>query len=280
MNRFNSQVVFITGAARGQGRAHAVRFAAEGASIIAVDACAPMPGTKYSMATEQDLAETRRLVESVGGQIVIVRADVRSQAQLDRAVAEGVERFGGLDVVIANAGIFTHTENTWLMTEEEWSTTIDVDLSGVWRTCKAAIPALIAGGRGGSILMISSSNGYRAEKGHSSYGAAKLGMVALMRTLAAELADHLIRVNTVHPTTVKTDMMWNDAMLEIFGTGHTTATIDPEVWWKTASSINLLPTPVLEPDDVSALLLFLASEEGRFITAAEVPIDAGYIRKN
>ncbi|MYR07944.1 mycofactocin-coupled SDR family oxidoreductase [Gordonia sp. SID5947] len=280
MSKFADQVVFITGAGRGQGRSHAVRFAEEGAAIIATDLCGPVDAADYPMSSRDDLDETVRAVEAVGGRIIAQQADVRSQEQLDAAVAAGVDAFGRIDIVLANAGIFTGAETTWDMTEEQWTTTLDIDLGGVWRTCKATIPTLIAGGNGGSILMTSSSNGFRAEAGHPAYNAAKLGMVALMRALAGELGPHNIRVNTVHPTTVKTGMMWNDNMIGAFMPGESTKTIDPDVWWKGLEMMNILPVGAIEPGDVSALLMFLASNEGRYITGTEVPVDAGYIIRN
>jgi (+)-trans-carveol dehydrogenase len=280
MKRFQDQVVFVTGAARGQGRSHAVRFAEEGANIIAVDICAPLNGIDYAMATRDDLDETVRLVKAAGGSIVASVADVRSQQELDEAVAAGVREFGRIDIVLANAGAFSQAASTWEMTEEQWNTTLDTDLSGVWRTCKAAIPTMIEGQRGGSIIMTSSSNGYRAEQGHPAYNAAKLGMVALMRGLAGELAEHNIRVNTIHPTNVKTAMMWNDSMIGIFAPGETTQTMDAEGWWEGLRPVNLLPVGAIEAQDVTKLIMFLTSDAGRFITASEVPIDAGYIRRN
>ncbi|MBY4212407.1 mycofactocin-coupled SDR family oxidoreductase [Rhodococcus fascians] len=280
MQRFKDHVVFITGAARGQGRSHAVRFAEEGANIIAVDSCSQISGATYAMATRDDLDETVRLVEATGARIVAAVADVRSQEQLDEACALGVREFGRIDVVVANAGVFTKSKNSWEMTEDEWNSTIDIDLSGVWRTCKSAIPTMISGARGGSIIITASSNGYRGEAGHPSYNAAKLGLVGLMRTLAAELGDHNIRVNTIHPTVVKTPLMWNDMMIDTFIPGETTATTDPEMWWKGMEGMHMLPIGAIEPTEISDVVLFLASSGGKYITASEVPIDAGYIRKN
>lgn len=280
MQRFKNQVVFITGAARGQGRSHAVRFAEEGANIIAVDSCSPVSGTTYDMATRDDLQDTVRLVEAAGGRIVATIADVRSQEQLDEACTSGVREFGRIDVVVANAGIFTKSKSTWEMTEDQWNSTIDIDLSGVWRTCKSAIPTMISGANGGSIIITASSNGYRGEAGHPSYNAAKLGLVGLMRTLAAELGDHAIRVNTIHPTVVKTPLMWNDMMIDTFVPGETTATMSPDTWWKGMERMHMLPIGAIEATEISDVVLFLASSGGKHITASEIPIDAGYIRKN
>lgn len=276
---FAEHVVLVTGAARGQGRSHAIGFAAEGARILAVDACADAEGLSYAMASKEDLEETASLVRDAGGEIVTAVADVRSQAALDAAVSEGLDAFGRLDHVIANAGVFTMAANTWEMTDEQWDATIDINLSGVWRTCKAAIPAMIEAGGGGSITITSSTNGYRGEHGHPAYNASKLGLVALMRTLAGELGEHSIRVNTIHPMTVKTAMMWNDAMVGLFIPGETTETLDQDVWWDALASMNILPVGAMEPQDVTSVAVFLASEAGRYITASEIPIDGGYIRK-
>jgi (+)-trans-carveol dehydrogenase len=279
MSQFADQVVLVTGAARGQGRSHAIGFAAGGARIIAVDVCRDVEGLSYGMATKDDLEETASSVRTAGGEVVTAVADVRSQADLDAAVSQGLDAFGRLDHVVANAGVFTMSPTSWEMTDEQWDATIDINLSGVWRTCKAAIPALIEGGRGGSITITSSTNGYRGEHGHPAYNASKLGLVALMRTLAAELGQHHVRVNTIHPMTVKTPMMWNDAMVGLFIPGETTATLDQDLWWSGLASMNILPVGAMEPEDVTAVAMFLASDQGRYITASEIPIDGGYMRK-
>ncbi|MDH2416147.1 mycofactocin-coupled SDR family oxidoreductase [Nocardioides sp. CER19] len=279
MGQFDDQVVLITGAARGQGRAHAVGFAEQGASIVALDACAPVDGIRYALASKEDLAETADLVKRAGGEILTRIADVRAQSDLDEAVSEALAAFGRIDHVIANAGVFSHAPKTWEMTEETWTTTVDIDLNGVWRTCKAAIPAMIEGGRGGSITITASSNGYRGEHGHPAYNASKLGIVALMRVLAAELGEHSIRVNTIHPTTVKTPLMWNDELVSIFAPGETTRTISIDDWWEGMVGMNILPIGAMEAEDITRVVQFLASDAGRYITASEIPIDAGYIMK-
>jgi (+)-trans-carveol dehydrogenase len=279
VNRFTDKVAFISGAARGQGRAHAVRFAQEGADIIAVDACADHAGVGYPQATEDELAETVRLVEAEGRRIVSGKADVREQEQLDAVVADGVEQLGRLDVVLANAGVFTMADHTWEQSEDEWNATIDIDLSGVWRTCKAAIPKMIEAGNGGSITITASSNGYRAEQNHGAYNAAKLGVVGLMRSLAGELGQFDIRCNTVHPTNVRTTMMYNDMIMPLFKPGQSTATLTPDEYFQDLEFMHLLPFNAMEPEVISDLMLFLASEEARYITATEIPIDGGYIRK-
>jgi SDR family mycofactocin-dependent oxidoreductase len=280
MARVDGKVAFITGAARGQGRAHAVRFAEEGADIIAVDACEDVASVKYGMATEADLAETVRLVEAAGRRIVARKADVRSQESLDDALEDGIAELGNVDIVIANAGVFTHAPNSWETTEEEWRANIDIDLSGVWRTCKAAIPSMIEGARGGSIIITASSNGYRAERSHSAYNAAKLGVVGFMRSLAGEVGEYDIRVNTVHPTVVRTAIMWNDTIVDLFKPGESTATVDEQAWWDELSFLHLLPFGSMAPEAISEVMLFLASDAGRYITASEIPVEGGYMRKD
>lgn len=279
MPRFTGRVVLITGAARGQGRSHAIAFAKEGADIIALDHCADIGGVTYPMASPEDLATTAHLIENAGGRVVARQADVRSQDELDASVNAGIEEFGPIDTIIANAGVFTFAPHSWELSEEEWTSTIDINLSGVWRTCKAAIPSMLESPQRGSITLVSSSNGYRAEQGHAAYNAAKLGLVALMRALAGELGQHNIRVNSIHPTTVKTNMMWNDQMVDIFNPGQTTADLSQTEWWENMKTINILPIGALEPHDISDVIMFLASHAGRYITATEVPIDAGYIMK-
>jgi (+)-trans-carveol dehydrogenase len=279
MRRFEDQVVMITGAARGQGRSHAIGFASEGANIIAFDTCAEVEGVPYHMASHDDLETTVEMVRAAGGEIVACVGDVRRQDDLDAAVAAGMAAFGRLDHLVPNAGVFTMAAKSWLQTDDEWNATIDTNLTGVWRTCKAAIPAMIESGGGGSITITSSSNGYRGEHGHPAYNASKLGVVALMRCLAAELGEHSIRVNTIHPTCVKTTMMWSDYMVGLFIPGATTATVDEASWWDGLAGMNMLPVGAMDAADVTEVVTFLASSAGRFITASEIPVDAGYIMK-
>ena len=205
--RLEGKVALISGAARGQGRSHALRLAQEGADIIAFDVCRQLDTVPYPMATPEDLAYTVKLVEERDGRIVVREADVRDSATVQALVHEGVREFGRLDVVCANAGIAGVVENTWTMTEEAWEETIAVDLTGVWKTVKAAVPAMIQAGNGGSIAITSSTFGVKDMIGIAHYVAAKHAVVGLMRTLANELAPHFIRVNTVHPTGVDTPFM-------------------------------------------------------------------------
>lgn len=274
--RFENKVAFITGAARGQGRSHAVRLAEEGADVIAIDACTPIGSVAYPMASLEDLEETARLVESLGRRVVARQVDVRDAEALAVAVDDGVGELGRLDVVSANAGILSASASTE-MTASMWQDMIDVNLTGVWHTAKAAIPHLVAGGRGGSIVITSSVAGLRANPGIAHYAAAKHGVVGVMRSLALELAPHMIRVNSIHPTQVDTTMAMNEPLWRRFSPGVADPGIDD--FAAVSQSMHALPVPWLEPVDVSNALLFLASEEARYITGLELVIDAGAMLK-
>jgi (+)-trans-carveol dehydrogenase len=270
--RVEGKVALITGAARGQGRSHAVRLAQEGADIIAVDHCADIETVSYPMATAADLEATAKEVEALGRRVHTAHADVRDFGSLKAAVDAGVAELGRLDIVSANAGILSNGQSHEL-SEETWGTMIDINLSGVWRTCKAAIPHLIAGGRGGSIILTSSVAGLRSYNGVSHYVSAKHGVVGLMKTLAQELAPHSIRVNTVNPTQVDTDMIQNESMYHLFCPDIENPT-RAEFGAASAATI-LLPVDWVESIDVSNALLFLASDEARYITGVALPVDAG-----
>jgi SDR family mycofactocin-dependent oxidoreductase len=276
MGRVEGKVAFITGAARGQGRSHAVRLAEEGADIIAVDICGQIATVPAAMATRDDLDETVALVKALDRRIVAAEADVRDYAQLAGVLADGVTELGRLDIVCANAGIYSIGELADL-SEEAWQDTIDVNLTGEWHTCKAAIPHLIAGGQGGSMILISSSIGLRAIANLGHYGSAKHGVVGLMRTLALELAAHSIRVNSIHPGCVDTLMIQNPSMYSLLMPDVETPSRDQvaEVY----QSLNALPVPWAEPRDISNAVLFLASDEARYVTGVALPVDAGVIIK-
>ncbi|CUR59880.1 Short-chain dehydrogenase/reductase SDR [metagenome] len=274
--RVAGKVAFITGAARGQGRSHAVRLAEEGADIIAVDAFKDIDTVPYPMATEDDMAETVRQVEALGRRIVTTAADVRDFDSLAAAVAAGVEEFGHIDIVSANAGILSFG-SAHELSEATWGEMIDINLSGVWRTVKAVIPQLIAQGTGGSIVLTSSVAGLRSYAGVGHYVSAKHGVVGLMKTLAQELAEHHIRVNTVNPTQVDTPMVQNQEMYDLFSPDleHPTK----EDFAKASGDTILYPIPWVESIDVSNAVLFLASEESRYITGVALPVDGGVLVK-
>ncbi|HEY2831550.1 MAG TPA: mycofactocin-coupled SDR family oxidoreductase [Sporichthyaceae bacterium] len=270
--RLAGKVAFITGAARGQGRSHALTLAKEGADIIAVDLCADVDTAPYPMATGEDLAETVRLVEATDRRIVAERADVRDLPALQKVLETGVGELGRLDIVLANAGIAQYAPAVDL-TADQWTTMIDVNLTGVFFTVKAALPHLIAGGNGGSIVLTSSAAGLRGIANCVHYCAAKHGLVGMMKGLALELGPHRIRVNTVHPTTVNTDMVHNDSTYELFLPGKDNPTT--EQFARIAQRLNVLPEPWAEPADVSAAIAFLCSDEARLVTGVSFPVDAG-----
>ena len=269
--RLQGKVAFITGAARGQGRAEAVRFAEEGADIIAVDLCAQVDSVVYPMSTPEDLAETVRLVEATGRRIVAVQADVRDKEALKKALDAGVAELRRLDIVIANAGIWSGAPAVE-MSSRTWQDMIDINLTGVWNTCQVAIPHLVAAGSG-SMTLISSTAGLGGSANIVHYAAAKHGVVGVMRSLAKELAPHNIRVNTIHPTSVATDMLHNDAMFKLFRPDLENPTLeDAEAAFGT---LNMLPVPWVEAIDIANAALFLASDEARYITSVALPVDAG-----
>ncbi|GAB3680501.1 mycofactocin-coupled SDR family oxidoreductase [Saccharopolyspora tripterygii] len=272
MGKLDGKVAFITGAARGQGRSHAVRLASEGADIIAVDTTADVRTVPYPLATAEQLADTARLVEATGRRIIAREADVRDSAALAAAVDDGIQAFGRLDVVVANAGISSPAP-TFEMSDETWQDMIDINLTGVWKSLKASVPHVVDGQRGGSVVIISSLAAMHANENTAHYAASKAGLVQMMKVMAKELAPHEIRVNTVHPTTVATPMILNDATYRLFRPDlESPSRSDFE---EAARTLNRLPVVALEPEDVSDLVLFLVSDEGRFITGTTQLIDAG-----
>ena len=276
MGRVQDKVAFITGAGHGQGRSHALRLAQEGADIIAVDYCTPFSTVPYEMATSSDLAETARLVKEEGRRVVTVEADVRDFKQLNAALDEGIAQFGRLDIVAANAGIVSYGASQDI-TEQAWNDVIDTNLKGVWHTCKAAIPHLIEGGRGGSVVLTSSVAGIKGYLNQSHYVASKHGVVGLMRALANELSPHSIRVNSVHPTAVPSNMLINNFTYKLFRPEMEAPTLEDakELFYQ----LNGLPIPWVEAVDISNAVLFLASDESRYITGVMLQVDAGATTK-
>jgi SDR family mycofactocin-dependent oxidoreductase len=272
MGKLAGKVAFITGAARGQGRSHAVRLAEEGADIIAVDTFRQVETVPYPTATREDMAETVRQVEAQDRRILATEADIRDLGDLKTAVDDGVAQLGRLDIVLANAGINTPAP-TLDMDEETWQTMIDVNLTGQWKTVKAAVPHIIAGGRGGSVVITSSLAAITTNENTAHYSAAKAGLVMLMKVLAKELAPQNIRVNTVHPTMVATDMVLNDFVYRLFRPELDNPTrADFEV---AARTLNAMPIPWVESIDVSNAIVYLASDDGRYVTGTTHVIDAG-----
>ncbi len=265
------KVAFITGAARGQGRAEALRLAADGADIIAIDLCDQIDSVPYPLATRDDLAATVKLVEETGARIVAQQADVRDEQALQAALRTGVEQLGRLDIVVANAGIAPMQSGS-----DGWRDVIDVNLTGVHHTVEAAIPIMVEQGEGGSIVLISSAAGLigvgGGDRGSLGYTAAKHGVVGLMRAYANFLAPHSIRVNTIHPTGVDTPMINNE-----FTRGWLKH-IAEELNAPTDFS-NALPVQVIQSEDVANAVAWLVSDQARYITGVTLPVDAGIVNK-
>lgn len=268
MGRLDGKVAFITGAARGQGRAHAVRLASEGADIVGIDVCRQLV-KGYPGATEAELDETAAMVGATGSSMLAVKADVRSFEELSKAVTEGVGRFGRLDIVVANAGIFSFGR-MWEIELDQWQDVIDVNLTGVFHTIKATVPTLIEQGEGGSVILISSVSGLKGTPFTGAYTAAKHGVTGLCRTLANELGEHKIRVNSIHPASVPTPMISDPALFElILEHSETLAPI----------FMNTLPYMDMPAESVSNMVAYLASEDSRYMTGAQIPIDFGTLNR-
>jgi SDR family mycofactocin-dependent oxidoreductase len=271
--RMEGKVAFVTGAARGQGRSHAVRLAQEGADIIAVDICRKFDTSPAEGATPEDLDETAGMVKNAGGRVVTAQVDVRDYDALRAAVDSGVEQLGRLDVIIANAGIGTTAGRLHKTDEALWQEMIDVNLSGVWKTVKAGVPHVLSGGRGGSIILTSSVAGNKAYSHVGHYVAAKHGVIGLMRAFAVELGQQMIRVNAVLPTHVNSPLLMNDATYRAFRPELDNP--GPDDLAPVCQSFHYLPIPWVTAEDIANAVLFLASDEARYITGVALPIDAG-----
>ncbi|MEV5842301.1 mycofactocin-coupled SDR family oxidoreductase [Streptomyces sp. NPDC051985] len=276
MGRFDGKVVFITGIARGQGRNHAVRFAREGAAIVGLDRADTISTVRYPSPGKEDLDETVRLVEAEGGKIIARQGDVRDQQAVDQVVADALEEFGHIDIVLPNAGITT-LGRFWELPDEVWDEMIGINLTGVWRTLRAAIPSMIERGQGGSIVFTGSIAGLMGMPGLAHYAATKHGVNGVMRSLANELGPYGIRVNSVNPTNVATPMILNENTFKVFRPDLP----DPgeEDAREAFSSYHILDTPWVESDDVTSAVLWLCSEEGRALTGAAIPLDLGATAK-
>jgi SDR family mycofactocin-dependent oxidoreductase len=277
MGQLDGKVAFITGVARGQGRSHALTLAREGADIIGLDLCAKPSTTAYAGATEEDLQETVRLVKEAGGQILAEVADTRDFDEVQAVFDRGIEQFGRVDIVIRNAGICSGAK-TWEISPQDWREMIDINLNGVFHTVKAAVPTLISQGDGGSIVFIGSTEALKGAENISSYAASKHGVTGLMTSLARELGQYRIRVNSVNPTCVDTHMINNDFVYGLFRPDLDRPTREDVI--DTFSGTHLLPVPWISPEDVSSAILYLVTETGRYITASTMVIDAGFIVKS
>ncbi|PKZ64556.1 SDR family mycofactocin-dependent oxidoreductase [Gordonia terrae] len=277
MSRVEGKVALITGAARGQGRAHAIRLAEEGADIIALDVPGEIVDVSYPSGTDEELLETARAVESLDRRIVTIRGDVRDVDALKHGVDEAVHELGRLDIISANAGIASNPHLAHEIPAQTWQQMLDINLTGVWHTVKVGIPHLIEGGRGGAIVLTSSAAGLKGYAHIAHYVAAKHGVVGLMRSLANELAPHGIRVNSIHPTQVDTPMIQNEGTYRIFRPDLENPS--REDFEPASAATNALPVPWVDPVDVSNALLFLVSDEARYVTGATLPVDAGCLIK-
>jgi SDR family mycofactocin-dependent oxidoreductase len=267
MGTMDGKVAFITGGARGQGRTHALRLAQEGADVAVVDICAPIDGLPYALASKADLDETVDQVTALGRRAIGIVADIRDFDALEAAVRATTDAFGRLDVVIANAGIAAMAP---FDRDEFWRDTIDVNLTGTYNTIRATAPVLIAGGEGGSIVIISSVLGLAGfptdHGGALAYVASKHGMVGLMRSYANFLAPHRIRVNTIHPTGIPTPMVMSPALQEF-----------NEQAGGAVTSRNALPVDMIEEIDISNAIAWMVSDAGRYVTGTTLPVDAGLL---
>lgn len=270
--RVAGKVALVTGAARGQGRSHCIRLAGEGADIVAVDVCAPVEGADYPPADEADLEETAAAVREAGGRVLTRVADVRDAASMVAVASEAADRFGGLDVVVANAGIAAAAPAEQLPTAV-WRNVLDTNLTGVWNTVQAALPHLLDRGAGSIVLTSSANGGLKAPPHLAAYAASKFGVVGLVRSLASELGPRGIRVNAVHPTAVGTPMIHNEATYRLFAP-HL-ADPGPDDVAPVFAAFHSLPVPWIEPNDVSNAVLWLASDEARYVTGISLPVDAG-----
>lgn len=275
MGTLDGKVALVTGAARGQGRSHCVTLAKAGADIVAIDINEDIDTVFYPLATGSDLEQTAKLVEAQGRRIIARKADIRKQDEIDAVVAEALAEFGHIDIVSANAGIATNFGKTWEISEKEWQDVIDVNLTGVFHTIKAVVPSMIEAGRGGSITLTSSLAGLKGYSNIAGYVASKHGVNGLMRTLANELGEYNIRVNTVCPGLVHTEMMMNQPTYDIFRPELESPTKEDAT--EVFRSMQVLPTDWLDPSDVSEVIAWLASDAARYITGTAVPVDGGQI---
>lgn len=275
----SGQVAFVTGAARGQGRSHAVRLAKDGADIVALDICAPISDTvTYPAATSDDLAETVRLVEAEGRKIISRIVDIRDLPATSLLVDEATEVFGRLDILVANAGVLSWGR-LWELSEDQWDAVIDVNLSGTWRTIRAVIPAMIAAGNGGSIVIVSSATGLKATPGNGHYSASKHGLVGLTNALALEAGEYGIRVNSIHPYSVDTPMVEVDAMAELFGRWpHYLHSFAPMPYRPLNAAGEPTSTDAIRPDEVSDVVAWLAGPGSTTLSGSQIVVDRGVMR--
>ena len=269
MGKLDGKVALITGAARGQGRAHAVTMAREGAEIAALDICRDLPYPRYGLAKPEDLIETVALVEQLQRRALAIEVDVRSARDMEAAVAKTIATFGQIDILVCTAGI-ADMALTWDITEEWWDAMIDINLTAYRLAVKYVVPHMLARKAGGRIIMTSSVAGLRGDPGMAHYCASKWGVVGLAKSLAQELSPYNITVNTLHPTAVNTDIIAGMAKAASMATEDLVDFIH---------SGHALPVRLIEASDVANAALWLASDEGRYITGHTLQIDAGRMLK-
>jgi SDR family mycofactocin-dependent oxidoreductase len=271
LGKLDGQVALITGGARGVGRSHALLLAAEGADIVLCDSARPAPTVGYGIASSDNLQQTAQDVRDLGRRCIAVAADVRDRPALRALAQQAVDEFGQLNIVIANAGICSFGP-AWELTDDQWDDVLAVNLTGTFNIVRACVPHMITQGTGGSIVLTSSIAGLWASPGVAHYVASKHGVTGLMKSLAIELGEHNIRCNAVHPGTVQTDMVVNEPGLAMV-TGRTGATLADAA--ATMQAYNTLPVPLIQPEDVSRAVLYLVSDDGRYVTGTSMVIDAG-----
>jgi len=274
LNRFAGKTVVVSGAGRGQGRAHAVGFAAEGASVVAFDICSDVSGSAIALATEEDLAHTEELVRRAGGEIITAHADVRSSEQVTEVFARAVEAFGQVDVVLANAGIIGPLAPTWETADDIYQDVVDIDLVGAWRVLKHGARTMLDNDVAGCVLVTGSGGSLKGTENLAPYVAAKHGLVGMVRTAARELGPHGIRVNLVTPGNVRTDMLINQPVYAAYFPERDTPPSDEE-FSERAAGMNPMRQAFVEPEDVTRMMLFLASDDARFVTGSVIPVDSG-----
>ncbi|MGY4653566.1 mycofactocin-coupled SDR family oxidoreductase [Mycobacterium sp. URHB0021] len=270
------RVALITGAARGQGRAHAIRLADDGADIIAIDICRPISDTiTYPLATPEELADTVRAIEATGRKALAREVDIRDLAALQQVVADGIEQFGRLDVLVANAGVLSWGR-LFEMSEEQWEAVIDVNLNGTWKTIRAAVPAMIEAGNGGSIIIVSSSAGLKATPGNGHYSASKHGLVALTNALAIEVGEYGIRVNSIHPYSIETPMVEKEAMMQLFSKyPNYIHSFSPMPYRPVNHQGKKGLQEFMEPEEVSDVVAWLAGDGSATISGSQIAVDRG-----
>lgn len=277
MGKLDGKVAFVSGVARGQGRSHALTLAREGADVIGFDICEQIQSAPYPGASRAELDETQAMIEALGRRAVMSIADVRKYDEVEAAFAKGLAELGRCDFIIANAGIFA-AGRFWEIELDAWNEMIDINLTGVWHTVRAATPTLISQGDGGSIVITGSTESLKGMANTASYSAAKHGLTGLMRTMANDLGQYNIRVNTVNPTCVDTNMVQNDCVRSLFNPGFD-GELTRENCADSYARTNIIWVPWIEPQDVSNSVLFLCSDDSRYITGVPLPVDAGFVTK-